>query len=227
MEEKDNPLMCMDFNPDGSMFATAGNDRLVRLYDDNMKTMVHVMKPGLKHPGHANRVFALCFHKTLPILASGGWDNTVQFYDIRSNTVSGSIYGPHICGDSIDFKDNELLTGSWGTKDQIQVWDIRTHKLLRTVEWEKGDKNPPSTYVYASQFSKDNNSHLFGVGCSNNNVVRLFDETMDDIPIMTSGYLEKACYTIDFSHNGKLFAFGSGDGNVRIVNISNSNKDKK
>ena len=219
MEEKDNPLMCMDFHPDGSIFATAGNDRIVRIYDDNMKTIVSTMKPGVKHPGHANRVFALCFHKTMNILASGGWDNTIQFYDVRTNSVTASIYGPHICGDSIDFKENQLLTGSWGTENQIQIWDVRNYKLLRTVDWDKEDKSDKSIYVYASQFSKDKNSNLFGVGCSNSNIVRIFDGENDDVPIMSSGYLEKACYTVDYSYNGKYFAFGSGDGNVRIVNI--------
>lgn len=212
--------MCMDFNPEGTHFATAGNDRCVKIYDDNMKTKVADMKPGgLNHPGHSNRVFSVCFHKTASMLASGGWDNTIQFYDMRTNSVSASIYGPHICGDSIDFKDYELLTGSWAIEKQIQIWDIRNYKLIRNVNWDRNDKTPSSTYVYASQFSKDKNTSLFGVGCSNNNVVRLFDCSNEDIPVMTSGYLNKACYTVDFSHNGKFFAFGSGDGNIRVVNI--------
>jgi len=220
MEEKDNPIMCMDYSPDGTLFATAGNDRNVRLYDDNMKTMTSVMRPGgLYNPGHSNRVFSLCFNKSLTgMIASGGWDNTVQFYDARSSTITNSIYGPHICGDSIDFKDYQMLTGAWSTKDQIQIWDIRTYKLLKTVEWDKCDKDN-TTYVYASQFAKNKDSGIYGVGCSNNNIVRLFDRDRDDVPITTSRYLNKACYTVDFSNNGKYFAFGSGDGMIRVLNV--------
>jgi WD40 repeat protein len=218
MEDKENPLMCLDYNPDGTLFATAGNDRQVRIYDDNMKSIVSTMKPGLSHPGHSNRIFALNFHKTIiGLLASGGWDNTVQFYDIRTSNITNSIYGPHICGDAIDFKDNLLLTGSWSSKDQIQLWDIRTYKLLSTVQWDcLGTEE--STYCYSAQFSKDKSSTLFGVGCSNKNMFRLFDNDNDALPI-TSSDLYKACYSVDFSQNGKNVAYGCGDGNIRVLNI--------
>jgi COMPASS component SWD3 len=224
MEEKENPIMCMDYNTDGSLFVTAGNDRQVRLYDDNMKSIVNIMKPGgLYNPGHSNRVFSLCFHKGFTgLLASGGWDNTVQFYDVRSGTITNSIYGPHICGDSIDFKDYQLLTGSWSTNNQIQIWDIRTYKLIKTIDWDK-EKKAESTYCYAAQFSKDKNSSAFAVGCSNQNIIRMFDSENNDLPIVNSN-LNKACYALDYSYNGKYFAFGSGDGNVRILNLE---KDKE
>ncbi len=226
MEEKDNSICCMDFSPDGSLFATAGDDRNVRIYDDNMKTVESIMKPGgLNHPGHSNRIFSIRFHKTMNIIASGGWDNTVQFYDLRSKTVIGSVHGPHICGDSIDFKEYELLTGSWATSNQIQVWDIRNYKMQRMVEW--GFDKELSTYVYACQFSKSNKiPNFIGVGCSNKDMVRIFDCSTNDLPIMSSVNLRQACYTIDFSNNGKYFAFGSGDGNVRIVNLENK-KEKE
>ena len=49
------------------------------------------------------------------MLSSGGWDNTVQIYDIRKKGPVGSIYGPHICGDAIDYYNDgfTLMTGSY------------------------------------------------------------------------------------------------------------------
>jgi COMPASS component SWD3 len=217
--QEESPLMCLDYSSDGSTFVTAGNDRQIRVYDDNMKSIVTTMKPGgMYNPGHSNRVFSVCYHRGFTgMLASGGWDNTVQFYDVRAGTITNSIYGPHICGDALDFKDYMLLTGSWSSGNQVQIWDIRNFKLIETMDWDK-DKTKEPTYCYASQFSKDKNSSLFGVGCSNMNMVRMFDNSNDNLPMMNS-HLNKACYAIDYSFNGKYFAFGSGDGNIRVLNI--------
>lgn len=226
MEEEDNPIMCIDFNKDGSYFATGGSDKQVRLYDDNTKTMVSTMKQtSFYHPGHSNRVFALNFSKENPnLLASGGWDNTVQFYDVRQCSITNSIYGPHICGDALDMKGDYLLTGSWAIENQLQLWDLRTMKLVQNLNWDK-DTPYNSTYVYAAQFSKaNNNTDLFGVGGSNNNMVRIFEnESKDKLPQITTKFLNSSCYSVDFSNNGKMFTYGCGDGRIRILSINTNN----
>lgn len=228
MEEADNPIMCVDYNVNGTQFATGGSDKLVRLYDDNTKTLITVMKQNtFYHPGHSNRVFAVNFHKeNHNLLASGGWDNTVQFYDVRAGSITSSIYGPHICGDAIDTQGDYLLTGSWSVDNQLQIWDLRTLKLLQNVNWEK-DVPFNSTYVYTAQFSKNpKNANLFGVGGSNNNNFRVFENHSDDkLPQITSKYMASSCYTVDFSNNGDMFAYGSGDGNIRILKIQTKSKD--
>lgn len=47
------------------------------------------------------------------VLLTGGWDNTVQFWDMRVGHSVKSIFGPHISGDSLDICGDEVLTGSW------------------------------------------------------------------------------------------------------------------
>ena len=160
MEETDNPIMCIDYSPDGSLFSTGGSDKMVRLYDDNTKSLVQIMKPlNFNSPGHSNRIFCINFHvENSNLMASGGWDNTIQFYDIRQGTIINSIYGPHICGDSVDMKGDYLLTGSWSIKNQLQLWDIRTMKLVQNMAWED-DKLFNSTYVYTAKFSKNTNNN--------------------------------------------------------------------
>lgn len=43
---------------------------------------------------------------------AGGWDNTVQVWDVRVGYAVRSIYGPHICGDSLDLDGNTIVTGT-------------------------------------------------------------------------------------------------------------------
>ena len=69
------------------MFATAGKDKIVRIYDEATKTMVSKLSSGwgsisggrCERGGHSNRVFSLKFKPDDPnLLISGGWDDTVQ-----------------------------------------------------------------------------------------------------------------------------------------------------
>ena len=46
-----------------------------------------------------------------------------------------SIYGPHICGDSIDLHDGQIITGSWRMKEQLQLWDMGSGELIETVRF--------------------------------------------------------------------------------------------
>ena len=72
------------------------------------------------------------------ILFSGGWDNTMQVYDIREKGPVASIFGPHVCGDAIDVRNDgyTVLTGSYRQDDALQLFDIRAMKCTRTYEWD-------------------------------------------------------------------------------------------
>lgn len=40
------------------------------------------------------------------------------------------IFGPEICGDSLDYYDNKILTGSFRDNKQIQLFDLRNLKNM-------------------------------------------------------------------------------------------------
>ena len=114
-----NSINCVDYSFDYKNFITAGNDITVRLYDEDMKTEIASMKPYLfDQPGHSGRIFCVkYFPNDTTTIYSGGWDRTIQFYDTRTCKVSNSIYGPEICGDSLDLSGNILASGAWTTKE--------------------------------------------------------------------------------------------------------------
>jgi hypothetical protein len=51
------------------------------------------------------------------LLYSGGWDETLFIWDIRIGECVKFIHGPLICGDSLDCRNNQILTGSWKNKN--------------------------------------------------------------------------------------------------------------
>ena len=57
-EGENNRLFALDYSPDGETFATAGTDRLVRVYDDaTMELKVTLDGFYTKKSGHSNRIF--------------------------------------------------------------------------------------------------------------------------------------------------------------------------
>ncbi|XP_069042649.1 uncharacterized protein [Lepisosteus oculatus] len=86
--------------------------------------------------GHCFRVFAVTFHpEREEEFISGGWDNTVQFWDSRQRSSVRMISGPHVCGDSlqIDPVSGQVLTGSWRKEKALEVWDYSSGRKAADV----------------------------------------------------------------------------------------------
>ena len=234
LEDKGNSLTCVDYSIDGNLFATGGNEKVVKLYDDTTKTIISKLESyKYNTSGHSNNIFAIKFNPyNENMLFSGGWDNTIMFYDIRAKEVQNYLYGPHICGDGIDIKDNLLLTVSWDKKDQIQIWDLRNMKKDNNIVFqcnipiEKKERNivDDVSYLYSCRFNQKNST--FCVTGSKKNLMRIYDynnfSKNNNIDIVCKvDRLDNPCYCCDYTSDGKVLAYGCADSMVRLVNINN------
>lgn len=64
-----------------------------------------------KHDGHTSRIFAACFHpRNNYELITGGWDDVVQFWDLRQPYAIRHLSGIHMCGEGLDInqRGNEV-----------------------------------------------------------------------------------------------------------------------
>ena len=236
--EEKNSINCVDYSFDYKNFITAGNDITVRLYDEDMKTEIASMKPYLfDQPGHSGRIFCVkYFPNDTTTIYSGGWDRTIQFYDTRTCKVSNSIYGPEICGDSLDLSGNILASGAWTTKEQIQLWDIRTLKCICNVKWEDNNVYKP-TYIYSVKFNKNKDNKYLTVAGVNKPLFTVFNmetfrleqglkDNNKPTPAFGTGDNFQPCFTTDFvkiNNNTEWFCCGCGDGGVRIYNFNIKN----
>ena len=238
IKEEKNAINCIDYSFDYKTFITAGNDITVRLYDEDMKTEIAQMKPYLfDQPGHSGRIFCVkYFPNDTSTIYSGGWDKTIQFYDTRTCKVSNSIYGPEICGDSLDLYGNILASGAWSTKEQIQLWDIRTLKCICNLKWENNDVYKP-TYIYSVKFNKTRDKKYLAVSGVNKPLFSIFNmetfklehglkENNRPNPILGTKEDFSSCFTTDFvkiNNSRELFCCGCGDGGTRIYNFNTVN----
>mmetsp|Transcript_1059 Transcript_1059/g.1821 ORF Transcript_1059/g.1821 Transcript_1059/m.1821 type:complete len:454 (-) Transcript_1059:17-1378(-) len=211
IEEKENQIYALDYSADGELFASAGKDTVVRVYEETTKSLLATLERGWSSTnadfGHSNRIYALKFHPNdKNLLVSAGWDNTVQIWDIRAKKSRGYIYGPHICGDALDLHGNMLLTGSWQSNDALQLWDLR--------KYEKPTKNvgPLSATFPGQDKPKPKAEPVKPL----QNIA--FREPMPSKD--KKDFIPEMLYAAAFSPNGKLIAAGgSGGSEVRVFNV--------
>jgi COMPASS component SWD3 len=233
---EDNQFYALDYRADGAVFAATGKDHTVRLYDETTKQETARLKGGAGYgasstAGHSNRVFALKFSPTEPdILLTGGWDNTVQFWDARAGHSVRYIYGPHISGDSLDICKGEVLTGSWRPEAPLELWDYGTGKLIEAVPWNRGGAAGAAaggarpTLLYAAQFSgAADGGRYIAAGGSGANEAKVFDHKSGNALVGTVTGLSRGVFTLDFSPapdgDVKKLAVAGGDASIRIIDI--------
>lgn len=163
--------------------------------------------------GHSNRVFSLRFHPLDEhVLLSAGWDKTIQMWDLRTGGSVRSIFGPHICGDSIDISGNDIVSGSWRATEQLQLFDYGSGELIANVPWQ--DSTEPCL-LYAAQFSKS--GQYIAAGGSGANEVRLFSRTsLEPVGVVNLG---KGAFSVDFAQDSQSLAVAAGDLSVRAVAV--------
>jgi WD40 repeat protein len=222
--EPDNELTSMDFSADGKYYVTVGKDANVRIYDSAKDLLIHKYNNQRTETqlaqirgnqgedltcttGHYNRAFACKFHPDHKnILLSAGWDNVIKFWDIRQKeAMSEVIAGPHICGEGIDARGNEILTASWTRLNSLQIWDFRTMGLLTTLNVPNA-ANDKGEYMYAAQLCDNQTVLAVGSGTCACHVIN--SETNQEIARLP---LTKPLYALDSMLGGRVFAFGGLD----------------
>ena len=232
----DDQIYALSYDSLGSKFVTAGRGRLLKLYDEDTKTLVSELTGGSGickqvTAGHSNRIFAAKF---VPgdnnLIITGGWDSTVQVWDVRVGHSVRDFYGPHICGDALDISGGTVLTGSWRPEDQLEMWDFASGKRIEIVSWNSklyghGDQEP--CLLYAAQFSKGTPAgeepRFIAAGGSGRNEAKVFDHLRGNEVVGTITGLRGAVFATDFSpvgnEDGHMVAFGGSDASLRVVDI--------
>lgn len=216
-----NQILGVDYKPDGCQFAAAGSDTVVRVYDEATRKLVSELKGSTSgKPGHSNRIFCCKFDKENEnILLSGGWDHTIQIWDLREGGSIRSIYGPKICGESIDIREGYIVTGSYRKDNQVEIWKCDSGEYVGAVDWDADLPSENPCYVYSMQFRKGHGNILIAGGAGSNEV-KLFDTYDFFTPIARIGEMSRACFTVDFSQSGDTFAISGGDGVVRVFTLN-------
>ena len=223
--EGTNQFFCLDYSPDGKQFAMGAKDKTIRIVDEHTKTYLDTLSGGMGVQGHSNRVFSVKYVPDDPnLLVSGGWDNTVLLWDIRAGKVVKSFYGPHICGDSLDIRDGKILAGSYSNSDNLFTIDLKTMELDHQINWfadgfAKNEETRTSS-LYSVMYTSDG-EHIVAGGASPNEVRIFKNDSIEGNKVVSCiSDLNMAALTLDVAHHSNQFAFGTADGYLRIMNLT-------
>lgn len=211
---QENQIFACDYKPDSSAFALGFKDNTVQIYDENSKHLTNTLGPSHGYlPGHNSRVLAIKWVDA-NLLLSAGWDNQVILWDLRTSLPAREILGPHITGDALDVKDDLVLTGSYSSHNQVQLWNLGDGRNIYSGSLEAQGKQ---CFLYTAQFSKVNKSFAVGGSGSDEGYFFNYDPVT---PLAVMKNLTKPVFSIDFSNNSARAAVGCGDGSVIICSVN-------
>ena len=235
-----NQLFTCAYAASALSYAAAGRDASIRLYDEQTRKPTATLQPldrysGATSSGHSNRIYAI---KYSPVddntLFSAGWDNTVQVWDVRTQHAIHSLYGPHVCGDSLDVSADgkRLLVGSWRQSSCLEVWEWSGGSggsVVESVVYNSGSEaggGGKSEMLYAACWSGDGQWMAAG-GCGSNDAkIRRVGSGAGSGSGSggESGWEERiglkgGVYSVAISADSKRLAVAGADANVIIVDL--------
>ena len=148
----------------------------------------------------------------------------VFVWDLRDSKPVKSLSGPKISGDSIDFKNNKILIGSYSQQTPLSIWDFR--KMEQVYEIKPYHNNDSLEFsAYGAQFSSEQNKLAVFASSSHPNCVRVFEKKNSQLEDYFHSWsiegFEKGVYSMHVSDNNRYLAIGSSDMKVSVVNINN------
>lgn len=139
------------FSPDGKYLATGAEDKQIRVWDIQTRTIRHTFS------GHEQDIYSLDFARNGKHIASGSGDRTVRVWDVDGGrevlnlsiddgvtTVAISPNGEYVAAGSLD--------------KSVRVWDARTGILMERLEGVEGHKDS----VYSVAFAPNGRSLVSG-----------------------------------------------------------------
>jgi WD domain, G-beta repeat/Planctomycete cytochrome C len=204
LAESQDAVFAVAFSPDGKRLATAGADRIIRVYEtETGKLLVQI-------EDHADWIFDIAFSPDGNRLASASRDKTSKVFDVvkKESLVTFTGHGQPVY--TVAFSPDGKTVATGGEDNEIRVWTTEGEaKQVREIGGFGGT-------VFKLRYSPDGK---ILAACSGDKSVRLFKAENGSQMRTLSGHTDWV-YSVAFSSDSKTLASGSWDGEVRLWNLA-------
>ncbi|CZS78083.1 unnamed protein product [Fusarium graminearum] len=130
------------FSPDGRYLATGAEDKLIRVWDIQTRTIRNHFS------GHEQDIYSLDFARDGRTIASGSGDRTVRLWDIEqgTNTLTLTIEDGVT---TVAISPDTQFVAAGSLDKSVRVWDLHSGFLVERLEGPDGHKDS----VYSVAFS--------------------------------------------------------------------------
>ncbi len=193
------------FSPDGELLASAGVDKVVKIWrrKDNKVLL------NLKHP---QGVPAVAFSPNGSFLATGSYDNLIRIWRVSDGSLVDTLFGNNSTVWQLTYSPDGTKLASGGVDKVLRVWDIAQGKSgkMQALTGHEGD-------IWTIAFSPDGKTM---VSSGEDAVIRIWDvDSANELKSLSAH--DWAVLTLAFSPDGKTLASGGDDKIVRLWQTSN------
>jgi WD40 repeat protein len=187
------------FSPDGQTIASAGKDRIIKVWD------VPGKGERISLEGHSSIITSIAISPDGKTLISGDMKGFVNIWNINSGRLVRSIEAHTLSAISVSYSPCSGLFASSSADATIKLWEVSTGQLLCTLSGHE-DK------VNSVAFGADGRTLA---SASDDRTVRIWNVEYPSNPVVLDNRLD-ALSSVAFSPDGQLLASGGVDGIVKI-----------
>jgi WD40 repeat protein len=164
-----DPLYAAAFSPDGSRLVSAGEDRIVRIWDTQSGELER------KLYGHSDQIFAAVFHPDGKRLATAGRDLDIHIWDMISGDDLARLRGHNDYVFSLAFSPDGATLISGSGDGSVRVWETNSLAKRRAAGEELRRLRPQADQLV---------SKLLGEGHSLREVAQQLRQDKSSSPAM-------------------------------------------
>lgn len=200
------------YSREGKYIATAGADNTVRIWQADGSLLKTIT-------GHKDWVYGLSFSHDEESLASASEDNTIKIWKVKDGSLIRTLKHDHFAYD-VSFSPDGKYLASVGNDGKLKIWDPKNGKLIKDFVIVNNDH-----WIWKVRFSPDGrylaNTTSAGIEVRETNnfsTIRILNDKNEEI---------KTLLNIDFSHDSKMIAASSIEGEARIWNIQDNSSPSR
>ncbi len=192
--------------PDGNQVQVASQAEEAKPADLPDKATARQPRLRMTIDGHHAPVMSVAYSPDGKTLASGSYDNTIKFWDVKTGKERATLKGHTDAVNSVAYSPDGKTLASGSLDRTIKLWDVKTGKERATL---KGHTSGVCSVAY----SPDGKTLA---SCGDN--IKLWDVKTGKERATLKGHTA-AVYSVAYSPGGKTLASGSWDGTVRLWDV--------